>query len=136
MGFLIDASVFIDAERGRLDVGAHVRERDREEFFISVITASELLRGVWRAHAPHVKSRRLAFIEGILEWFPILQIDLAIARVHAQLWADLESRGVAVGPHDGWLAATCIARGHTLITGNLREFRQVPGLSLEHWPLP
>jgi len=41
--------------------------------------------------------------------------------------------GERIGPHDLWLAATCIAHGLTLITANVREFARVPGLRLEDW---
>lgn len=46
MGLLIDTSVFIDHERGRLDLAAAVTGREDENVFVSVITASELLHGV------------------------------------------------------------------------------------------
>ena len=38
-----------------------------------------------------------------------------------------------IGPHDLWLAATCIAENLTLATGNVDEFRRVPGLLIEEW---
>lgn len=133
MGIVIDASVLIEAERGRLDVPAKIRGREEEEFFLSVITASELLHGVWRAKDATLRSRRSAFVEAVLERFPILSIDLATARIHAQLWADLERRGIALDAHDSWLAAVCIAHGCTLATGNVKEFRRIPGLAIEQW---
>ena len=43
MAVLIDASILIEAERGRLGLAQHVAQRQEEEFFLSVITASELL---------------------------------------------------------------------------------------------
>ena len=133
MGVLIDSNVFIDAERGRLDLADKVRGREVEEFFISAVTASELLHGVWRAKDAAMRARRAAFVEGILERFPILPIELAVARAHAQLWADLAARGLPIGSHDLWLAASCVAHGHSLITRNQREFKRIPGLKVEAW---
>jgi predicted nucleic acid-binding protein len=133
MAVLIDSSVLIDIERGLIDLQGRIHGREKEDFFISVISASELLHGVFRAEDPSIKSRRAAFVEGILQQFPILPIDLAVARSHAQLWADLQSRGEMIGLHDSWLAATCIAHGYTLATGNMREFERVPGLTVECW---
>ncbi|MBI4667907.1 MAG: type II toxin-antitoxin system VapC family toxin [Elusimicrobia bacterium] len=132
MGILIDASILIEAERGRLDIASYVQDRE-EEFFISVISASELLHGVWRAKDSAVRARRSAFVEGILATFPILPIDLETARIHAQIWADAESRGSVIGPYDSWLAAACFAHGHALATANLRDFKKVPGLKIEDW---
>jgi len=85
MGILIDASALIDAERGRLDVASKIKGHEQEEFFISVVTANELLHGVWRAKDSAVRSRRSVFVEAVLEQFPPLPIDLSIARIHVQL---------------------------------------------------
>ena len=133
MGLLIDASILIDAERGRLDVAAWVHSHPDEEFFLSVITASELLHGVHRATRAEVKSRRAAFVEGILQRFPLLPVDLPTARAHALLWANLAAAGTIIGPHDLWLAATCLGHGLTMVTSNVREFARVPGLVVETW---
>lgn len=130
---MLYAGVLIEAERGRLDISAKIKGREREEFFISVVTASELLRGVWRAKGAKVRSKRSAFVENVLEQFPVLAVDLPTARIHAQIWADLDSKGSPIGPHDAWIAAACIAHGLTLATGNIREFKKIPGLSVEDW---
>ena len=136
MAVLIDASILIEAERGRLDLKSHVAQRQEEEFFLSVITASALLHGVQRAVQPEVRTKRAAFVEGILERFPLLPVDLATARTHAQVWAELMATGQMIGPHDLWLAATCIAHGLTMVTANVREFARVPGLKVEVWGRP
>lgn len=133
MGLLIDSTVLIEHERGAIRVAERVRGRENEPFFLSVITASELLHGVHRARRPDVRARRSAFVEAIIERFPLLAIDLSIARIHAQIWAGLAASGTMIGPHDLWLAATCLAHGLTLATANLREFAKVPGLSIEAW---
>ena len=133
MGLLIDATVLIEYERGRLDPAERVRGREDVPFFVSVITASELLHGVHRARRPDVRARRSAFVEAILGRFPLLSIDLSIARIHSQVWAGLAASGSLIGPHDLWLAATCLAHGLTLATANLREFGKVPGLVVESW---
>ena len=133
MGVLIDSNVLIAAERGLIDIAAKVKGREGEEFFISVVTASERLHGVWRAKDADTRARRAAFVEGILEHFPALPIESSVARAHAQLWAELEAKGSPVGAHDLWLAASCVALGHSLITRNVREFKRVPGLKVEAW---
>jgi predicted nucleic acid-binding protein len=136
MAVLIDASILIEAERGSLDLEPHVALRPDDESFLSVITASELLHGVHRAAQPQQRAWRAAFVESILERFPLLQVDLATARAHAQVWADLTAAGTLIGPHDLWLAATCIAHGLTMVTASVREFERVPGLQIETWGNP
>ncbi|MDA3937021.1 MAG: type II toxin-antitoxin system VapC family toxin [Actinomycetota bacterium] len=133
MAVLIDASILIEAARGRLDLEPHVARRSDEESFLSVITASELLHGVHWAATADQRARRSALVEGVLERFPLLEIDLPTARAHAQVWAALSAAGTLIGPHDLWLAAACIAHGLTMVTANVREFERVPGLQVETW---
>lgn len=131
MGIVIDSNILIRLERGKLDLNDFIKSRESEECFLSVITASELLHGVHRATTAAIRSRRLSFVEAILTQFPILPITVAIARIHAELSATLEKSGQKIGAHDLWIAATCLAHGHHLATGNTAEFARVPGLGLE-----
>jgi predicted nucleic acid-binding protein len=86
--------------------------------FLSVVTASELLHGVYRATDAAVRARRSAWAEAILERFPLLPIDVQIARAHAHLWAELAARGRPIGPNDLSLAASCVAHGLSKATVN------------------
>lgn len=76
MGVLIDASVLIAYERGRINLAEKLVGREDENFFLSVITASELLHGVHRAREAQARARRSAFVEALPDRFPILQPDL------------------------------------------------------------
>ncbi len=133
MGVLIDASILIEYERGRVALDQHLERHQKEDFFLSVVTASELLHGVYRASRPEIRAKRSAFVEAILERFPLLPVNLLTARSHARLWAELAAAGNMIGPHDLWLAATCIAHELTMVTQNIREFARVPGLVVESW---
>jgi tRNA(fMet)-specific endonuclease VapC len=134
VGILIDSSIFIAHERGRLDIDSHLEGREEEEFYISVVSASELLHGVHRARDASVRARRSAYVEALLERFQLLGIEVSTARTHARLWADLAVAGTPIGPNDLWLAATAVTHGLSFVTGNLREFSRVPGLEVEAWP--
>ena len=133
MGLLIDSSVLIEVERGRVDLAPRLAEREDEQVFVSVISVSELLYGAHRTADPAARHRRLALGEALLAQFKLLQIDVSVARIHAQLKAELSARGTPIGPHDLWLAATCLMHGLTMVTGNIREFQRVPGLAVEAW---
>jgi predicted nucleic acid-binding protein len=100
---------------------------------VSVITVSELLHGIHRGRDPNIIKTRSNFVEQVIVRFPALVADIATARIHARLWADLETAGTPIGAHDTWIAATCLQYGLTLVTGNVREFQRVPGLSVENW---
>lgn len=130
---LIDSSVLVAWERDQRDIEAQLAEHSNEDIAISAITASELLHGVHRAATPARRSQREAFVEGLLSRLPIVSFDLVTARIHARLSAELAFKGTPVGPHDLIIAATAMARGHTVVTRDERSFPKIPGLSLQRW---
>lgn len=134
LGSLIDTSILIAAERGRIRLAERLRAKPDGAYRISVITVSELMHGLHRATEPTVRLRRQTFIDHVLHDYPTLGIDVPVARTHAALWAGLEARGEVIGAHDLWIAATCLTHGLGLVTANVREFQRVPGLQVEEWP--
>ena len=127
---IIDATVLIDAERGRFDMTAFLQSLTDDGVAIGSITASELLYGCERARDGATRGRRTAFVEAVLDSFPIVPFGLVEARRHAQLWAHLAQQGTPIGPHDSLLAATALAHGLSVATLNIGEFERVPGLTL------
>jgi tRNA(fMet)-specific endonuclease VapC len=110
-----------------------VARREEEAFYLSVVTVSELLHGLHRAADRARRARRSAYVEAVLDQFPILPVDLPAARAQAELWAGLAAAGTPVGAHDLWIAATAVSRGLILATANRPEFDRVPGLVVESW---
>jgi tRNA(fMet)-specific endonuclease VapC len=129
-GLVLDSSVLIDIERERLSFGPLVEAYGNLETFVSVITVSELRHGVHRARDAAVRARRSAFVRQILDQVVVLPIDEAVADAHAQAWASLEEAGRMIGMNDLWIAATAIANGCALMTGNDNEFGRVAGLTV------
>lgn len=126
MAVLIDTDLLVDLERG---AGTPEFERlvGEEERAISVITVSELLHGVHRSSGAR-RVRRGAFVEHLLAGLPAIPITQQVARIYAEVWAQLTERGQAIGAHYLWIAATAIAHGLSLATGKIAEFSRVPGL--------
>ena len=131
MGTLIDTSVLIEAERGRLSLQTLLEANGDDEVAISAVTASELLHGVHRVKGGAEAARAEAFVEGLLALLPVMAFDLAVARTHARLSAELQSRGVAVGAHDLLIAATAVAHDMRVATCDLRSFPKIKGLDLQ-----
>jgi tRNA(fMet)-specific endonuclease VapC len=125
--FLIDTSVLVDAERGGEALG---RVPTDEEHSISVITVSELLHGFHRAVDGPRRMQRQVFVENVLTELEAIPITIEVARVHAYIWALLETAGEIIGVHDLWIAATALTHGLQVATTNAREFERVPGLSV------
>jgi tRNA(fMet)-specific endonuclease VapC len=125
---LIDTDMLVDLERGIVNPKVEDAIGD-EGRAISVITVSELLHGVHRARGAQ-RTRRRAFVEHLLGGMRAIEITEQVARVHAEVWAQLATKGQLIGAHDLWIAATALAHGLDLATGNTDEFQRVPGLRL------
>ncbi len=132
MAVLIDTDMLVDLERGVVnpEVENAIGNEDRA---ISVITVSELLHGVHRASGAQ-RTRRRAFVEHLLGGMRAIEVTEPIARVHADIWAQLAAKGRLIGAHDLWIAATALAHGLGIATGNADEFQRVPGLRVVTTP--
>ncbi len=111
MGVILDTSVLIEAERREFDIDKFTEHREEETFGLSVITAAELLHGVHRADSTKRRLKRSAYVEKVIESFPIYKFDISIARIYAELWSDLRSKGIQIGAHDLIIGATALSLG-------------------------
>jgi tRNA(fMet)-specific endonuclease VapC len=130
---LIDTSILIAAERGRLDPAALAAENNEEEIALAAITASELLHGVHRVKGAVARVRAERFVERILSVVPVIAFDRDVARVHARLDAELSAQGTAVGEADLLIAATAVACDYRIATRDLRSFLRIKGLDVVRW---
>lgn len=131
MGLIIDTNVFIDAENGRLELGA-IPVLQTEPVFIAAITVSELLAGVKLAKTPEEYMHRHTYAESILNSIPVLDFDTEVARTYAELYAQAlgQQRRSNLNVHDLQIAATALVQGYSILTTNVDDFKGVPGVKL------
>ena len=105
---------------------------------ITIITRIEVLRGRFdalmkAADGPQLAEaqRRLIATEHDLQRFQTLIIDTLSASVFDELRKQRKLR--RIGRADLLIASVVLAQRATLVTRNLRHFRQVPGLAVENW---
>ncbi len=134
MGIIFDTSILAGLEKTSLSLEKYFKGREREPFGISIISLSELLHAVSRAEQEIARQQREAFIDKILELFPIYPFDLNAARVYAKLWGQFIKKGTVVGTHDLMIASTCISLGYSVITTEIRDYRKIEGLRIEEFP--
>jgi predicted nucleic acid-binding protein len=127
---ILDTSVLIEAERGRVDLRRFPEEHETAAIVVAAITIAELLSGVARSPEGFQRQRRLAFAEEIIDAIPAIPFDVREARLHAELGVELSRRGTPIGLHDQLIAATALAHGHAVATRNQAEFSRVPGLQV------
>lgn len=100
--------------------------------FTSSVTLGEMIYGACRL--PAQTSLLLGRIEStLLPNLPVLPFDAAAARHYGKVRAELEQQGRPLGEADLRIGAIALSRGLTVVTGNVRHFRRIPGLSVENW---
>ncbi len=92
MGMMVDTNVFIRFEKSSKAIDLSPWEPS-ERVYISVVTVSELLRGVYRADTEERRQRRSAFVEAILSGIGVLDFSIDCARIHAEIYAELAKKG-------------------------------------------
>jgi len=131
MGVILDTSVLIEAERRKAEIDKLTEDREEEIFGISVITVAELLHGLHRADSTKRRLKRSAYVEKIIELFPIYAFETSIARIYAELWSDLSKKGIQIGAHDLIIGSTALSLGFSVATRNMRHFERIEWLKIE-----
>jgi tRNA(fMet)-specific endonuclease VapC len=128
--YLLDTNLCIRVLRDR---PAGLRPRfnaEAESLSISTVVLTELLHGAAKSAKP-IENRRE--VERFAARLAVLPFDPEAASHAAEIRAALEKRGEGIGAYDVLIAGHARSRGLTVITGNLDEFRRVPGLLSEDW---
>ncbi len=130
MGVILDTSVIIEAERHESEIQQFAEAREEEFFALSVISVAELLHGVHRADSTKRRLKRSAYVEKVIELFPIYDFGISIARIYAELWSDLSKKGVQIGAHDLIIGSTALSLGFSVATFDRRHFERLEGLKI------
>lgn len=129
MGVLIDTCIWIDVEQGNLTPAAIVAVTGIKPVYLSPITIAELKFGAECAPTPAIRQQRLASLARI-RVKPVLRIDATTGEIFGSLAAQLKMSGKTHRPRiqEIWLASQAIQHGFTLLTRNVRDFADIPGL--------
>jgi predicted nucleic acid-binding protein len=131
MGVLIDTCIWIDVEQGNLAPADIVVVTGAEPVYLSPITIAELKFGAECAATPAIRQQRLAALARI-RVKPVLRIDETTGEIFGSLAAQLKTSGRSHRPRiqDLWLASQAIQHGFKLLTRNLHDFEDIPGLQI------
>ncbi|MEE8304208.1 MAG: type II toxin-antitoxin system VapC family toxin [Candidatus Tectomicrobia bacterium] len=103
-----------------------------EQQFTCSITLGELVYGAYRLEA-RTEALLAQLKETLLPNLPILPFDADAAHQYGTIRAQLERQGTPLGEAELRIAAIALAHGLAVITGNVRHFQRIPGLSVENW---
>lgn len=131
MRYILDTNICIYLIKHKpLQVFEKLQEHNPDEICISAVTYAELVHGVEKSKA--VERNRLA-LTILLSNIEILDFDMKAAEEYGRIRADLEKKGMPIGPLDMMIAGHAKSLGYTVVTNNVGEFKRVEGLQYENW---
>ena len=131
-------SFLLDTDIGSAYLKNHPRVRAQVtihygRLHVSAVTVGELMVWALRAKAP---PKRLRSVEKLLLGCHILNVDREVAETFGRIRAGLLDVGRPVGELDLLNAAVALVHGLTVVTHNVADYRDVPGLSIVDWMSP
>ena len=129
--YLLDTNILAELARNPAGPAARtIAAVGEASVCTSVIVACEVHYGLAKGTSPKLTERMLEILATI-DVLTNLPEDIGVHYGHIR--AQLESAGEVIGPNDLLIAAHAYAADLTIVTGNEREFRRVPGLRVENW---
>ncbi|HET7116428.1 MAG TPA: type II toxin-antitoxin system VapC family toxin [Hanamia sp.] len=130
MRYLLDTNTCVFFLRGKLNLDEIIKEKGRQNCFISEITVVELRYGAENSDNP-LKSHKSvdAFVSGL----SIIPIFGSIKR-YAQEKVRLRKIGKPM--HDEFdllIGVTAVENELTLVTDNIKDFERLDGIKIENW---
>jgi len=131
MGVILDTSIWVDVERGRLAPRDVALLTGDEPVYLAPPIVAELEYGVHRAKTDDQRARRASAMTRIRRK-PCLAIDKNTAEIFGRLSAALDDRGMPSThrTHDVWIAALAVQHNLKVLTRNGKDFEGIPGLDV------
>ena len=131
MHYLLDTNICIYLIKKRPpEVLDRFRQHSPQDVAISTITLFELQYGVEKSQYPQRSKDALA---KFLLPLNLINLDRSSAIEAAIIRAQLEKKGMPIGPYDLLIAGLARSQDMTLVTNNIKEFERVVSLHVENW---
>ena len=136
MTVFLDTSTVIDTLNG---AKPHYRTRLEEAMAspdgvaISSFVLHELVYGALASRRPEAE---LALVDSFVERARVEPWTAEDAIAAARVRADLRLTGTPVGAVDSLIAGQALNRGWNIVTGNIKDFIRIPGLTIVDWSDP
>lgn len=134
LGLVLDSSAVIDAERKKQPVTGFIEAilaaHGPVDLSLSPVTVAELVHGIYRAKTPESSQRRRAYIEELVSLVPVHPVTNQTAWLVGQIEGQEAAKGNVLPFNDLMIAVSAIEQGYAVLTGNLRHFQKIPGLTV------
>jgi len=131
VNYLLDTNirVFVIWRKAEL-VLRRFKQHGPDQLGISTVTLAERCYGADKSSNP---AKNHTLLGAFLAPLRVVAFDAESAEYYGTIRAELEGRGLPIGPFDTMIAAHALRLGLPLVTNNSREFQRVPGLTIEDW---
>ncbi|MDR3070932.1 MAG: PIN domain-containing protein [Propionibacteriaceae bacterium] len=127
---ILDTSILIAYERGRLDLAA-IADAD-DSVAIAAITIAEFRVGIEQAKTKQQIDGRTRFLATLLKYAQVLDYTAATATHHARLLSFASHQGLRRGAHDLIIAAHAAESGRLLLAADSRAgFDALPDVKVQ-----
>ena len=128
--FVLDTNTLIYFFKGIGNVSQNLLSKPPRDIGIPTIVLFELEVGIAKSGSPR---KRMKQLQDLMETVHILSFGPSEARAAATIRAQLERKGMIIGPYDVLISGTALAQHAILVTHNIREFDPIPRLQVEDW---
>ncbi len=128
--YILDTNTLIYFFKGAGNVADMLLSKSPNDIFIPSIVLFELKLGIAKSINPVKRKKQLNLLVSHVN---IADFGTREAESAAMIRADLEKKGLPIGPYDTLIAGTALAANAILVTHNVREFERVSALRLEDW---
>ena len=131
MGVILDTSIWVDVERGRLAPRDVASVTGDEPVYLVPPVIAELEYGVHRAKTDEQRIRRAGAVARVRKK-PCLVIDKDTGETFGRLAASVDAKGKPSThrTHDIWIAAMAVQHNLKVLTRNKKDFEGLPGVDL------
>lgn len=134
--FALDSDTTTLLLRGHAAVCQRAGEIEPERLSVTVITVEEVLTG-WYTQIRQAKKdeqilRAYSALQEAVEFFGRVRI-LPMDAASWQLFQQFRKSKLHIGSNDLKIAAIAKRNGATVVTRNTRDFKRLPGVSIEDW---
>jgi predicted nucleic acid-binding protein len=126
---LLDTDTCIAILRGNATV-IERRAATSDDVATTWITAAELYYGAAKSAAA---AKNRALVTSFLTTLPVLGLEDASVQVFGEAKAILERQGQRLADADLFIGAIAVVQSATVVTGNVRHYERIPGVSVENW---
>ena len=130
MQYLIDTSICVFFLRGKLSLNDIIKEKGRENCYVSEITAFELRYGAENSDSPITSHKA---VDNFLNGLTIIPIYGCVRRYAEE---KVRLRKIGKPMHDEFdllIGVTEVENNLTLVTDNVKDFKRIDRINIENW---